>query len=231
MLGYILLSLFASLISADSNALVDMFTPFNMNGTKSSYVVNGSICVVIIINGEISPTTCGPASLAIDPRNNRMIYNLGNLGGVYVVLKDSAYVYGNPLHGGACQTVANWNYAKQVLGYQKATALPGSRTNKAVYAGECDDVGTCHHSVSIVLEVINSVISLERFDQKVPLPFGPGGSSICVLSQGVIELDLDTLDRDASQIDAHFALPSSCATAQDYCDIAYPSGNPCAILQ
>ena len=217
------LILLLAIINAENVAL-DLFTPFNLNNTATGYIINGTIC-----SSFFGTTTCEPCTLIVDPQNNRMLYDIGS-GGIQVITQNSSYIYNNALLGG-CTKVTGWNYSKQVQGYLHATSLPGSTSKKARYAGNVDDVATCAHGLMLVLKVKNNIIITMRFDQKFSGPFGPGGSLVCVLVQGILEFDIDTLDKNPAHRNAFFTLPAGCATPGDYCEISYPPGNPCIISQ
>ena len=155
------------------------------------------------------------------------MYDLG-FGGVFVVTENVSYIYNNNQFPGCTRLNNNWKYSTQVEAYKGATALPGATLGKTLYVGECGDVGACSHFLSFYLEVVNGVIRFMNYNQKVSL----AGGLICPTAQGNIEYDITTLDFNPSHRDQYFVLPPDCVSAPlDYCQLAYPAGNACAIAQ
>lgn len=229
MIFSLLLVVFVSLASSQA---VPRWTPFNLNET--GYIIRGKFYSVLGSNLPFIPEQIGDSVMVIDPQNNRMMWDLG-FGSAFVNLQDSAYVFNSSVWPG-CMKVPGWTYAKQVSAYRGATALPGSNPGKATFTGECGDIGGCEHFLSLTVELINGIVKVLRFDQKIHLPWGhylgqAAGSSICTTAQGVIEYDMSTLDRNPANRAQYFQLPSSCATPSNYCDLAYPVDNACAIPQ
>ena len=170
--------------------------------------------------------------MGVDPSNNRMFYDLGNAG-IQIITETDAYIYGNPAIGNMCTRVNGFNYAKQVAAYRAMVSRPGSNTNKAEYAGDVDDVATCAHGLSSVIEVKQDIIVSFMFTQRFTAPIGPGGSMIpCTKVIGIMEFQMNTIDRNATRMNDYFNLPSDCTPLSiDYCSVQYPVGNPCIIPQ
>jgi len=202
------------------------FTSYNLNAT--GYIINGTICNKLF-GGP--PSTCGPSTLVIDPENNQMAFLLYDNGGNFIVKENTSFIYGQPLLPN-CTEVAGWTFATQVFAYSHSTSISGSTDpGNSQFVGECGDVGACLHSLTLYLDVRNNIVLLLRFDQKVSLPFGPNGTSVCVLVQGEINYDIGTLDTNPAHRAPYFVLTAGCSTPSDYCSQAYPAGNPCAIPQ
>lgn len=219
----------------DYGPKLPLFTPFDLNKTDDNggYIIHGVLNTTIHLFGMVIPNG-RPCKMVIDPQNNRMLYDIGTAG-VQVITNDGSYIYGNALqNGGGCMRVNGWTYAKQVEGYGTATSLLGSTVNKATYTGRIHDVATCNHGLAVVFQVKQGIMRTYRFDQYYSGPLLPDNGLVCALVQGVIQFDIKTLDRNVTRINEAFAtvLPADCTTSSpDYCNIAYPVGNPCIISQ
>jgi hypothetical protein len=195
--------------------------PFNLNASTTGYIIKGTYCQNFGI--------CSNATMVIDPQNNRMLFDVGDNGGKYIVNEDSAYVLNQPLDPETCFKVNGWNYASQVAGYTTLSSTPGSTTLISRYYGFASDIASCDHHQSITAIQSGKIILELDVSQMVPVTI-PEIGSVCFNSISVLKFDIDTFDIHSNR-NPYFVLPSICDTPTDYCNFIYPPGNPCAIPQ
>ncbi len=204
----------------------DKFTPFNWQTTApDGYIIQGEICND---TSGIGQSTCGPVTFVVDPQNRRILFDLGNNGGKYYILENSAYIYGpNPQQPTQCYQVSNFSFTQQVAGYLNVLSMPGSTNKKADYFGRALDVGSCNDRIAADMRVTrirnNGVLSVFNFAQSYPI-----GQS-CAFVTGAITFKQATVDFNPAHRDAYFReMPASCNnTAPSFCATVYPPGNAC----
>ena len=211
-----------------NSAPLPYFTRFNLNSSKTGYIINGTIYQ------NLGPSPV-PTTLVMDPKNNRMMLDLSGNGGKFVITKDAAYIFGQPFLE-ACTRVIGWNYALQVASFAELYSLPGSKTHdKSEYTGLARGFGSCLHDVSYTIRTKEKgnkgdVIFELDFAQRIPVQFSPTNNT-CFNALGITEYDMNTVDFTSNR-DAYFQLPTSCTTNPiDYCALIYPPNNPCTVPQ
>ena len=212
-----------------------LFTPFNWSSSVTGYIIEGPFCQIVITSSFTINVPCGPSALVVDPQNQRWLIDLGVFGGKFIAFPNSSYVVGDSALGNQCATVAGWNYSQQVNGYKSIVTISDSTDpGNSIYAGLASgDIGACKHGLFGVLNVRNNIVFKFYFSQLFPGPFGPNGTSVCTIAEGVFNFDTATLINHPTkaQFDPYFVLPPGCETPIDYCQNSYPPGNPCIISQ
>lgn len=228
-----------------TNTPIPNFSPFFWNqtilGIPLTYSINGTICVNILVQGQPLPRgPCESVSLAIDPANQRYMYDLGySGGGQFYYLADSFYNSGDGLipNGACANAYTGANYTQQILGYGMVTSLPGSTTNYAQYSGVGQDIGACLYVSGLVGSYFIQqfgIPTLWKYDQPFNLPFGENGAWICTDAEAIITFDPRTLNFDPVKVNKYFTqMPADCtpATPYSYCTAFYSSNvtmNPCS---
>lgn len=218
------------LLALSSAALLPPYTSFNFSNTGRHYIVNGTVCSAIYDdNGNQLNKQCGPSTLVVDPPNERLFFDLGNSGGKFAILSNDSYTWDSPTLGTNCAITPGFGYDDQVTGYLTVVSRPGSKyPGRSIYTGLANDAHSCDRRISATINTQIDFITELDFSQRFPIQFFPNTPSICATVVVIIELSWSTLD-DHSSTNPYFVIPASCNTPIDFCQVSFPSGNPCDV--